>query len=184
MKSEAELVGHRGDGEADAFAALVERHGDTVLRYAFTLTGNAHDAEDVTQDTFMAGWRRRRDIRLVDGSMLPWLLVTARNHASNLSRKRLRRGDQPLHGVEAVSVSPTPLAVLLDREQREWIEASIRDLTPELRTVVVSCLLNERPYQEVASELGLEVSAVTKRISRARARLRAERERGEEGVRT
>ncbi|MGC4174481.1 RNA polymerase sigma factor [Demequina sp.] len=182
MTSEADLIGHRGSGESDAFGVLVERHGNAVFRYAYTLTGNADDAQDLVQDVFMTAWRKRREVRLVDGSVLPWLLVTARNHAANLARKHLRRGDVPLDGMDVVDGARGPQDAVLDREQVEWIWAAISDLTPDLGTVVVSCLVDEKPYADVATELGLEVTAVKKRISRARARIRAQRERGEEGV--
>lgn len=183
MTSEAELIGLRGSGESDAFGALVERHGNTLFRYAYTLTGNADDAQDVVQDVFMIAWRKRRDVRVVDGSVLPWLLVTARNHAANLARKHRRRGDVSLEAIDVVDASRAPDDVVLDREQLEWIWATLSGLTPELSAVVVACLVDEKSYADVAADLGLEVAAVKKRVSRARARFRAERERGEEGVR-
>lgn len=182
MTSEAELIGLRGSGESEAFGALVERHGNTVFRYAYTLTGNADDAQDVAQDAFMTAWRKRRDVRVVDGSVLPWLLVTARNHAANLARTRQRRGDVPLDSTDVVDSTRTPHELVLDREQLEWIGSTLSGLTPELRQVVVACLIDEQSYADVAADLGLEVTAVKKRVSRARAQFRAERERGEEGV--
>lgn len=183
MTSEAELVGHRGRGEADAFDVLVERYGQTLFRYAYTLTQNADDAQDITQETFMTAWAKRRDVRIVDGSVLPWLLVTTKQHASNFYRKRARRGDEPLGARDAVDTSRTPFELVVDREHLEWIESTISNLSPDLRHVVVACLIEERSYQDVASELGLEVSTVTKRVSRARARLRDQRDPGAEGVR-
>ena len=183
MTSEAELVGLRGSGETDAFGALVEQHGNTVFRYAYSLTGDPDDAQDVVQEVFMTAWRKRRDVRLVDGSVLPWLLTTTRNHAANLARKRRRRGDVSLDGVEVVDASREPHDLVLDREQLDWIEATLSGLAPQLSEVVVACLVNERPYAEVAAELGLEITAVKKRVSRARAKLRAERGREEQGVR-
>lgn len=183
MRSDAELIGFRGSGESDAFGTLVERHGGALFRYAYALTGNADDAQDLVQDAFMTAWRRRRDVRVVDDSVLPWLLVTIKNLAANLARKRHRHGDVSLDGVEAVDSKATPHDAVVAHEQVEWIDAAISGLTPELREVVTACLIDERPYAAVASDLGLEVAAVKKRVSRARARFRAERERGEEGVR-
>jgi RNA polymerase sigma factor (sigma-70 family) len=183
LRSDAELIGLRGSGESDAFGVLVERHGSTVFRYAYTLTGNADDAQDLVQDAFMTAWRRRREVRVVDGSVLPWLLVTIRNLATNLARKRHRRGDVALDGIDIVDGNVTPHDSVVAREQAEWIDAAISGLTPELREVVTACLVDERPYAAVAADLGLEVATVKKRVSRARARFRAEREPGEEGVR-
>lgn len=183
MTSEAELIGLRGSGESDAFGVLVERHGNTVFRYAYSLTGNADDAQDIAQDVFMTAWRKRRDVRVVDGSVLPWLLVATRNHSANLGRKHRRRGETSLDAIEVVDTTRAPHDALLDREQLEWIWATISGLTPDLGAVVVACLVDEKSYTDVAADLGLEVNAVKKRVSRARARLRAEREHGQEGVR-
>ncbi|WP_396133584.1 RNA polymerase sigma factor [Arthrobacter sp. 1088] len=50
------------------------------------MVGGRHDAEDATAAAFLELWRRREGVRLVDGSILPWLLVTTTNTARNLQR--------------------------------------------------------------------------------------------------
>ena len=79
-------------GDSDGFAAVFDCQRDRVYRHALRLTGNVHDAEDVTAGAFLELWRRRRSVRVVDGTVLPWLLVTttnlARNHARGLRRYR------------------------------------------------------------------------------------------------
>jgi len=73
-------------GDADAFVALFDLHHNRVYRHALRMTANTHDAEDVTAAAFLELWRRRKSVRVVDGSILPWLLVTATNVARNLAR--------------------------------------------------------------------------------------------------
>ena len=79
-----------GDGEA--FADVFDRHKDRVYRHALKLVGAVHDAEDVTAGAFLELWRRRRSVRLVEGSVLPWLLVTATNLSRNAARGLRRYG--------------------------------------------------------------------------------------------
>jgi len=182
LESDGELIAQRGRRESDAFGVLVDRYGDALFKYAYVLTHNADDAQDLVQETFVTGWRRRRDVRIVDGSVLPWLLVTCRNHAANLDRKRRRHGDVPLDHVNAPDTAHSPLEQVLHREQADWIASALEALTPDVRRVVDACLIDGRAYRDVADEFGLEVATVAQRIHRVRARLRAQRDGREEGV--
>lgn len=78
----------RGDGEA--FRALYARHRDRVFRHAYRLSGSRHDAEDIMATAFLELWRRRANVRVVEGSILPWLLVTTTNTARNSARAAAR----------------------------------------------------------------------------------------------
>lgn len=69
---------------------LFDRHRDRVFGHACRLVESRYDAEDVTASAFLELWRRRGDVRLVEGSVLPWLLVTTGNVARN-SRRGTRR---------------------------------------------------------------------------------------------
>lgn len=77
-------------GEGDAFAAIFDRHRSRVLRHSLRLVPTASDADDIVAITFMEAWRRRRTVRFVDGSVLPWLLVTATNVSHNVRRSSRR----------------------------------------------------------------------------------------------
>lgn len=71
--------------DSDAFAVIFDLHRDRVYRLSLRMTANVHDAEDVTAAAFLELWRHRRSVRVVEGSVLPWLLVTATNLARNLA---------------------------------------------------------------------------------------------------
>lgn len=81
----------RGDGQA--FGVVFDLHRDRVYRHALRLIGERSDAEDVAASAFLELWRRRDVVRLVNGSVLPWLLVTAGNLARNMARARRRYRD-------------------------------------------------------------------------------------------
>jgi RNA polymerase sigma-70 factor (ECF subfamily) len=65
------------DSDSDAFVAIFDKHRDRVYRHALRITENVHDAEDVTAGAFLELWRRQKAVRVVDGSVLPWLLALA-----------------------------------------------------------------------------------------------------------
>jgi RNA polymerase sigma-70 factor (ECF subfamily) len=78
----------KGDGEA--FRALYIRYRDRIFRHAYRLSGDRQDAEDIMATAFLELWRRRAKVRIVEGSILPWLLVTTTNTARNSGRAALR----------------------------------------------------------------------------------------------
>jgi RNA polymerase sigma-70 factor (ECF subfamily) len=164
---DAALLESAGAGDERALAALYDRHSPAVARYAWALAADRHDAEEILQDTFVTLWRNARRIRLVDSSVLPWLLVTCRNHAANLHRKRSRHRSVPL---------PDELDLVADHsdvvEQLRWVIEEIGQLDPIDKRVCELCLIDGRPYKEVAALLGTSVGAVKQRVARARARLR------------
>ena len=88
--AESELWARAVDGDGDAFARIHDLHGARVQRHALRLTGHLHDSQDVTASAFFELWRKRTSVRVVNGSVAPWLLVTATNIALNHSRA-LRR---------------------------------------------------------------------------------------------
>jgi len=180
--TDAELLAHRGSGEGEAFGALADRHGAIMLRHAFAAVRDADDAQDLVQEALLTAWRKRRQVRIVDDSALPWLLVTCKNHASNLLRKRSPKATVPLGESDFVESAPTPLEQVLNQEMVDWISAGIAQLSPDMRTVVEACLLDDRTYQEVATDLGLQVTTVSQRVSRARRSMRARRDLDDEGV--
>jgi RNA polymerase sigma factor (sigma-70 family) len=162
------------DGDEDDFAAVFERHSRAVYNHAFRLTGSWSVAEDVTSATFLTAWRRRADVRLVDGSPLPWLLVTAGHHARTeqrtLTRWRHRLFRAPTD--DTVADPADDVAGRLDDETRmREVLTAVRRLPRAEREAVALCLWSGLSYPEAAAILGVTESSVRSRVSRARARL-------------
>jgi RNA polymerase sigma-70 factor (ECF subfamily) len=164
--SDAQLLERIRDGETRALSGLYDRHSAAVARYAWALAADRHDVEEILQDTFVTLWRSARGIRLVDASALPWLLVTCRNHARNLARKRARDRSVPLP-------DDFPSSDAADaRDRLRWVTEAITQLDPVDQRVCELCLVEGRPYKEVAALLGTSVGAIKQRVARSRARLR------------
>jgi RNA polymerase sigma factor (sigma-70 family) len=170
-----EALWRRGlDGDGEAFGALFDRHCDRVFRHACRLAQTRHDAEDVVASAFLELWRRRGDVRLVDQSVLPWLLVTATNLGRNTARgtrryrqflERLPRApDQP--DVAEVALGTHALGV--DAKLR----TGLRALNKTDAQLFVLVALEGYPVAAAAEQLELSVSAARARLHRVRTRLR------------
>lgn len=77
-------------GQPRDFGQIWDRHRDRVLTHIARLGESHADAEDLTAVAFLELWRHREGVRFVDGSLLPWLLVTAHNAQRNAARSRRR----------------------------------------------------------------------------------------------
>jgi RNA polymerase sigma-70 factor (ECF subfamily) len=161
-------------GDGDAFASLFDRHRDRVFRHACRLVDARHDAEDVAASAFLELWRRRTEVRLVGGSVLPWLLVTATNLGRNSARgtrryrqllERLPRAEEQ---TDAAEVALGTHALGVDARLRVGLH-SLNKIDAHLFVLVA---LEGYPVTAGAEQLGLSVSAARARLHRVRTRLR------------
>ncbi|MEO6116886.1 MAG: sigma-70 family RNA polymerase sigma factor [Pseudolysinimonas sp.] len=149
---------------------LFDRHAAAVFRLAFALVHDPDTAQDVVQDTFVIAWRKRRSIRLIDGSALPWLLATARLTAMAARRKRDRRRTETVDHELLAALPSTSMTT----DDETAVRMALTALTEQDRRIVELILIDGRSYAEAAAQLGLSVSAAGKRLERARARMRSE----------
>ena len=161
-------------GEGAAFGALFDRHRDRVFRHAYRLSGDRHDAEDIMSTAFLELWRRRRNVRLVEGSILPWLLVTTTNAARNSGRASRRyRG--------LLSSLPRSEEAHDATAEASYAEEAVdRDVTLALGTLnatdlqlVSLVVFEEYTLAAAAAVLNLTPGAAKTRMHRARQRMKA-----------
>lgn len=163
-----------GDGEA--LGRVFDALHDRVYRHALGLTRDTHDAEDVLGGAFLELWRRRKDVRTVDGSVLPWLLVTtthlALNQRRGLRRHRrflaqLPRQEPTTEAAEGVALTNATLDIspeLLD---------GIRSLSDADQQLLALVALEGYPIRAAAEALGLTEATARSRWQRIRKRLAA-----------
>lgn len=163
----------RGDGVA--FAAVFDRHGDRVWRHAWRLMQHRQDTEDVTAAVFAEAWRKRSRVRIVDDSVLPWLLATATNCARN-ARRSIRRNERLIAHIPVGPDAPDTADVAADRFERldagSAVAAALRELSETDARLVSLVLLEEIPLADAALAIGVSYGAAKTRIHRARQRLR------------
>lgn len=148
-------------------AELARAHHAAVYRYAYRLCGNATEAEDLTQQTFLIAVRKVHQVREADRAC-SWLLAVVRSCFLKSIRK-LR--PVAVGGLEQ-EPEQTELAPELDEVDRERLTTALADLPGEFRVVVLMFYFEELSYQEIASELEIPIGTVMSRLSRAKGHLR------------
>jgi RNA polymerase sigma factor (sigma-70 family) len=152
-------------GDQDAFAALVRRHGSMVLGVCRRVVGNAHDADDAFQATFLVLARRAGSVRPRE-RVGNWLYGVAYRTALKARAVRARRR------VRESQVDPMPHPQAPTRDV--WpdllpvLDAELARLPDRLRLPVVLCDLEGRTQREVARQLGLPPATLANRLASAR----------------
>lgn len=159
---------------------IVEQHSARVYRLAYHLTGNQHDAEDLTQDVFVRVFNSLSQYK--PGTFEGWLhRITTNLFLDRMRRKRRIRFDFMADDDASVATSDS-----FDRHERSGqpedafdmshlgddIIAALAALPPEYRAAVVLSDIEGLSYEEIAATLGIKMGTVRSRLSRARARLR------------
>src|SRR5690349_1846190 len=152
---------------------IVENHSARVYRLAYRLTGNAHDAEDLTQEVFVRVFRSLHTY--TPGTFEGWLHRITTNLFLDTPRRKSRiRFDALPEDADNRLPSPvaTPDAAYLNQMFDADIEAALASLSPEFRAAVVLCDVEGLSYEEIANVLGLKMGTVRSRIHRGRSMLR------------
>jgi RNA polymerase sigma factor (sigma-70 family) len=164
-------------GNSAAFGMMFDAHRDRVFGHALRLVRSVHDAEDVTAVVFLEAWRRRDAVRLVDGSIIGWLLVTANYTARNASRTR-RRYEEMLRRIPVPSDTDDHADEIGARIDGEDRTATIREafsrLSKKDQDVITLCVLEEMSVAQAAQTLGVPQGTVKSRLSRAKQKLATE----------
>jgi RNA polymerase sigma-70 factor (ECF subfamily) len=157
---------------APSWDQVVREHSARVYRLAYRLTGNAADAEDLTQDTFVRVFRSLADF--TPGTFEGWLHRITTNLFLDMVRRRARiRFDALPEDTERLPGSaPSPEQVYADTPLDPAVQAALDALSPEFRVAVVLCDIEGLTYEEIAATLGIKLGTVRSRIHRGRVQLR------------
>ncbi|MCI0158821.1 sigma-70 family RNA polymerase sigma factor [Leifsonia shinshuensis] len=159
-------------GDSSAFAAVYDRHRERVFRAALRLTGDRHDAEDVTAAAFFELWRRRASVRVVGGSVLPWLLVVTSNAARNQARS-VRRHRRLIDAIpRGVDDGAAAFEAVDDAVDHAGLARELREMPDRDRALLVLTALEGYSTVAAAEALGISAGAARVRLHRLRGRLR------------
>jgi RNA polymerase sigma-70 factor (ECF subfamily) len=174
-----ELVQQIRNGRPELFHELVQRHESAIFRGAMAILGNAADAEDVTQETFLRAFRRIDQFR-GEAKFRTWLIQIAVNIARSRRRKTQWEHWSPL---ETVSETATNACAVSSRESNPEEEYSRKELGgllkkildgmhPSYRSVLFLREVEKLSTGTTALALGLTPESVRTRLRRARIHLR------------
>jgi RNA polymerase sigma-70 factor (ECF subfamily) len=177
--TDAAAVALARDGNSEAFRALVERHGRAVYRLAHRITGNAHDAEDVVQETFLRAYKQlgRFESR---ANFSTWLHRIAVNCSIDLIRSRPHREsghdtvDLEHFGAvgEGAQAGHSPERLMLSTEVQDRINAAMTALSRMERAAFVLRHFEGQSIDEISRALGLKTNATKHSIFRAVRKMR------------
>jgi len=154
-------------GDVEAFAEVLKHCEQRVFHFVLRMLRNAHDAEDVTQDTFVKAWRHLGSFR-PQNSFTTWLLTIARRTALNHLRAR-RPTEELTEQAEPVTESPRDTATSREHAESVWLIA--RRLKPDQYEVLWLCYGEGFAVKEIARIMNTNSIRVRVLLHRARKRM-------------
>ena len=177
---DTELVRKAAAGDSDAFEQLVLSYEKPIYNLCLRMCGNADDAMDLTQETFLKAWRSLGSFR-ADAAFSTWLYRLCSNLCIDHLRREQKRKVLPLQvedsdGDERPLDVPDPAAGPEERlsaqEDRQQVAAALQSLEPEYREALTLRVLHDLSYADIAAVLQVREGTVKSRIARAREKMR------------
>lgn len=174
-RSDTELIQQTLAGDESAFRRIVERYSAQVAATAVGMLGAGPEAEDVGQETFIRLYRSLNRIR--GESRLGTYLTRIAINLCLDSARRLQRRRNWFRIDDGDEMLPEDLTVedgsrIESSERKEWVARAVCTLHPKHRAVVVLRMISGYSTRETAALLGIPVSTVLSRLSRAEEKLR------------
>ncbi|MEA2354273.1 MAG: hypothetical protein QOD61_402 [Solirubrobacteraceae bacterium] len=151
------------------FSDLYRAHLRDVYSYAYYRVGNHHDAEDLTEQTFLQAYRHfERAQRESDGRPLrPWLIRIAHNLAANLYRDRARKPQSPLDESAPIAAAHTTEELVSGRDELKRVLEAVKELPDDRREALIMRFALGMDNREIARALGRTDGATKVLIHRA-----------------
>ena len=174
------------DGDSGAWAEMVRTHHQRVYGLCYRFTGNAADAEDLSQDVFLRIYMNLASFDAARGTLAVWITTMARNLlVDNFRRTRNLRATgsldegweqteelRPLRPIDRLTAKgPTAHEAAARNELAKIVQDALARVSVDLREAVILRDLQDLDYKEIAQVLGIPEGTVKSRISRGRAEL-------------
>ena len=178
-EQEAQIVRRVLQGDVNAFERLVTEYEKAVYAIAQRMTGNAEDAADMTQETFIKAYNSLQSFR-GDSKFSVWLYRIASNVCLDFLRSRSRKptvslsveDDEGEEGqLDIADESQSPELLMERGLTRDAVRRGLDTLPPDYRQILLLREIQGLSYDEIAAALEIEVGTVKSRIFRARKRL-------------
>jgi RNA polymerase sigma-70 factor (ECF subfamily) len=153
----------------EEFSELYRAHLRDVYSYAYYRVGNHHDAEDLTEQTFLQAYRHfERAVGESDGRPLrPWLIRIAHNLAANLYRDRSRKPQTPIEDSDTLRTTHTTEDLVEGRDELARILDGVKDLPDDRREALIMRFALGMDNREIARAMGRTDGATKVLLHRA-----------------
>jgi RNA polymerase sigma-70 factor (ECF subfamily) len=165
--SDEELLAAHLEGDRTAFGELMTRHERRIYGLCLRILGNREDAEDATQEAFIAALRRAAAFRR-EAAFSTWLYRIAVNAATDQGRRRGRARTVPLETQETghtLAIVGDPSGVVATTLT---VQAALRVVPEDFRVVLILCDLYGFGHAQAAEILGVPIGTVKSRVFRGR----------------
>lgn len=183
MIEESVLVERAQNGETTAFRELVERHKKNIYYLALDLTGNHHDAEDLSQEVFIKAFQSIKDFRS-EGKMSSWLYRITVNTNINQYRKKSFIARKVQESYDELNHAHNRFIYKNDVKNPEQsteakliqkhIDQALECLTPKERSIFVLRHYNDLPLKEIAQIHKVKVGTIKSMLFRTIKKLQKE----------
>ena len=156
------------DGSREAFAEIYQRWSRLIYSFSLKALGDIHDAEEVTQLTFVAAWRSRHTLRPAPAALPGWLVGIAKHQISELRRQKQRilRND---HALVALEQAPPELS---DLALQITLSHELEALGDPRATILRMAFIDDRTHQAISEQLNLPLGTIKSHIRRGLLQLR------------
>jgi RNA polymerase sigma factor (sigma-70 family) len=171
------------DGSRDALSECYRLWGPLVMGIATRALGNRTDAEDVTQQVFVAAWQSRGTLRPSESALPAWLIGIARHRVADEYARRARA----TRVSQAVAANTVPGSEVEGRDvvdhlvDRVLLREAVEQLTEPRRSVLHLAYVEDRTQEDIAKQLDLPLGTVKSHMRRGLLRLRQDLRTGWEG---
>jgi len=168
LRPDHEVVHAIIDGDTEAFAVLMQRHGDSCTRFAIRMLGSRADADDALQNAFIRAYRALpscRDPR----RFRSWLMQIVANECRSYGARRTRRARWFVQDEAALEKAEARTDAM---DLRDELHRALATLPPAQREALVLRHAEEMSYEEMAAVTGVGISALKMRAKRACERMR------------
>jgi RNA polymerase sigma-70 factor (ECF subfamily) len=175
--TDEDLIENFQNGDLYAFDLIVKRYKNQLLNFVYRFLGNAEEAEDLVQETFLRVYRNRKAYQKV-AKFSTWIYTIAGNLAKTELRKRKRRKFFSIsdlgYNEKDYDISDeafNPEKDVDGRMKEEIIHREIADLSPKFREVILLRDVQQLSYEEISQIVNIPLGTVKSRVNRGRLKL-------------
>jgi RNA polymerase sigma-70 factor, ECF subfamily len=166
LLADEDLISFVGQGDAEAFTTLYDRHGRAAFSLAYRMMGERQAAEDLTQDAFLKVWRSASSYRAERGSVRTWILSIVHNRGIDQIRSQAsrRRTQDKIEASTPRSQPSEAFAQTWRNSQRDQIREALDTLPPEQLKILELAYFSGYTHVEISELLRLPLGTVKGRM--------------------